>query len=433
MDGQPGRADEAELDRLRHQVAELSRPHHRLRSTGAGILLALVLILTPLAVVASWTASIMGDTDRYVATMGPLVESPAVQEAIAARAGTAVSQHLDLNTLLEQVAPTDRPLLTRALGRLGTPIESALAGFVQKQTLAVVSSSWFRTFWTDANRRIHTSMVKALTGKGGGAVRLTDNSVTIDLAPVIDQVKQRLVDSGVTIAAKIPTVHTSFTVFDAEHISAARTGFRLLQLLGDWLGVLTVLLAALAVWLARRRRRALVTAAVLVAAGALLLGLGLVVGRAIYLDRLPATVASDAAAAVFDQLVRFLRTAVRSVAVLGIAVALGAWLSGPGRRAAQLRSLWSAGIGATRDAGEQMGLRLGPVPGFVHRWKRWLVWTALAAGGLTLALWSYPTGWVVVGIVLAVLFAVTVIEFLDREPEADSPSGDSVPGLGGAG
>lgn len=405
----------AEIARLQQQVAELSRPRHRLRSACAAVLLALAFILTPISVIASWTASIVGDTDRYVATVAPLVDSPAVQTAIADRASKALTTHLDLATLLQQAAPADRPLLAKGLGSLSGPIENALGGLVQKQTLAVVSSAWFHTFWTDANRRIHTTMVKALTGQGGGAVKLTDNSVVIDLAPVIDQVKQRLVDSGLTIAAKIPEVHTNFTVVDSEHIGAAKTGFRLLQILGNWLAVLTVVLAAIAVWLARRRRRALVTAAALVAAGALLLGLGLVIARAIYLDKLPAGVSSDAAAAVFDQLVRFLRTAVRSVAVLGIAVALGAWLSGPGRRAGQIRSFWSAGIDAARSSAGSSGMRLGPVGAFVHHRKRWLAWAALAAGGLTLALWSYPTGWVVVGIVLSVLFAITVIEFLDQD------------------
>ncbi|MEV7831255.1 hypothetical protein AB0P12_11595 [Streptomyces subrutilus] len=407
---------DAELARLRAQVAELSRPRRTVRSACAAVLLALVLVLTPLAVVAAWTASLLGDTDRYVATMSPLVEDEAVQEAVGTRAGHALTEHLDLNALLQQAAPEDRPLLARALGRLGTPIEGALASLVQREATAVVASSWFHTFWTDANRRAHTTMVKALTGEGGGAVKLTDDAVTLDLAPVIDQVKQRLVDRGVTIAAKIPEIHTHFTLLESHDVKRAETGFRLLQILGNWLAVIVVVLAALVVWLARRRRRALTAAACAVAAGALVLGLLLVLGRAFYLDELPAGVSPDAAAAVFDQLTRFLRTAVRSVAVLGIAVGLGAWLSGPGRRAAEVRRLWSAGIDATRGAAQDIGLRLGPVGTFVHRRKRWLLRAVLAAGGLALALWSYPTGWVVVGLVLAVLFAVSVVEFLDPRP-----------------
>lgn len=281
-------AQDAEVARLRAQVAELSRPHRTLRSTLSAILMVLVLVLTPLAVVASWTSSLLGDTDRYVATMGPLVDDRAVQEAVGARAAQAVTKHLDLDTLLQEAAPEDRPMLSKALGKLGSPIEGAVASFVGKEATNVVASSWFQTFWTDANRRIHAAMVKALTGQGGGAVKLTDDAVTIDLAPVIDQLKQRLVDAGLGVAAKVPEIHTDFTVVQSKDVKKAQTGFRLLQILGTWLAVVVVLIAALAVWLARRRRRALTTVALLIAAGALLLGLGLVIARALYLDALPA-------------------------------------------------------------------------------------------------------------------------------------------------
>jgi hypothetical protein len=344
------------------------------------------------------------------------VTKSAVQGAIADRVANEVGQRVDVNALLQQVTPQQRPAVKLLLPRVGNALDNALTSFVQKQTLAVVSSAWFATFWTQANERIHSSMVKALTGQGGGAVQLTNNAVTIDLAPVIDQVKTRLVDSGLSVAAKIPVVHTSFTVAQSENIGAAKTGFRLLQLVGNWLPVLVVLLAALAVWLARVRRRAVGVAAGVIAAGALLLAVGLVVARALYLDKLPAGVNSDAAAAVFDQLVRFLRVTLRSVAVLGIAVMLGAWLAGPGRRAAQVRGLWQAGVSATRHAADSYGMRLGPVDSFVHRWKRWFVWGVLGAGGLTIALWPYPTPWVIVGTVLSSLFALTVVQFLDAVP-----------------
>ena len=408
--------DDDEVRRLRAQVAELSKPHQRIRSALSALLVTLACVLTPLSIVASWSADIMGDTDRYVAMVGPLPKNPAVQDAIAARTAQAVSKHLDVDSLIQQVAPNDRPALNLVLGRLSGPIDSAISSFVQSQTKNVVSSAWFQTFWEEANRRIHATVNKALTGEGGGAVKLTDNAVVIDLAPVIDQVKQRLVSSGITIAGKIPEIHTDFTVFSAQNIGRAKTGFRLLQILGDWLPVFAVLLAAVGVWLARRRRRALVAAAFGIAGGALVLGIGLSVFRVIYLDKLPASASQDAAEAVYDQLVLFLRTAVRAVMVLGIAVGLGAWLTGNGERAAQVRRVGNAGIDATRTAALSVGLRLGPVGAFVHRYRKWIGWVVLAAGGLTLALWSYPTGWVVFWIVVVVLAVLAVVRFLDETP-----------------
>ena len=430
MPGNPLSEDEhAELDRLRAAAAAQAGarvPRHRLRSLLSAVLITAGCVLAPLSVASVWLASIAGDTDRYVATVAPLASSAAVQQAVSARASAAVSRHLDVQSLIEQVAPGDRPALSKALGLLGGPIDSALGSLVQRQTQAVVSSSWFRTFWTGANRQIHTGLVKALTGKGGGVVDLTDNSVVIDLAPLIDQVKQRLVSSGLSVAGKIPEIHTSITVLDADGIGRAKTGFRLLQLAGDWLPVVAVLLAAAGVLLAARRRRALVAAALGAAFAVLVLGLALTVLRALYLDRLPADVSQAAAGDIYDTLLRFLRVAVRTVAVLGVAVALGAWLSGPGVRAGQVRAVWRSGPYALRDVVEQAGPGLGPVGPWVARFRAPLVWLVVAAAALTLVLWSYPTGWVVVGLVLAALFAVTVIDFLA------GPGGDPAPPVGPA-
>ncbi|WP_236651968.1 hypothetical protein [Streptacidiphilus neutrinimicus] len=412
------RQDEAELRRLRAQVAELQAPRSRWKSALSAVLITVACIIAPLAIVASWASSIIGDTNRYVAMVGPLTANPSVQAAIANRTAQAVSQHIDVNDLLQQVAPTDRPKLDAALGKLSGPIDNAITSFVQKQTQNVVASSWFQGFWVDANRRIHQTMVKALTGQGGGAVQLTQNSVVIDLAPVIDQVKQRLVSNGMTIAAKIPEIHTNFTVISNQNIGKAKTGFRLLQIVGNWLGVIGVLLTVAGVWLARRWRRAAVAASFGIAAGALVLGIGLTVFRAIYLDKLPADVNQDAAKAIYDQLVLFLRTAVRSVVVLGIAVGLGFWLAGHGRRAARIKGVVYAGVDATRGALDNAGMKLGPVGPFVHRYHKWIMWIVLAAGGLTLALWSYPTGMVVFWIVVIVVVALLVVRFLDEERPA---------------
>ncbi|MFF1652288.1 hypothetical protein ACFVXP_02805, partial [Streptomyces sp. NPDC058255] len=264
-----GHDAQRELADLRARVAELekrdvpaaSRDRHRMRSLLAALLIFLAAVLTPLSAVAAWTSDEIGDTDRYVATMEPLASDPDVQAAVANRVTGAVMQRLDLQTLLSSVAPADRPRLGKALDALSGPLTSGLEEFVHSTAQKFVSSDAFATLWTQLNRRAHAAAVKALTGSGGGAVKLTGDAVVIDLAPVIDQVKQALVDKGLTVASKIPEVHTDFTVMTSEAVGKAQKGFRLLQLAGFWLPVLTLLLAAAGVVTAVRRRRALVAAA----------------------------------------------------------------------------------------------------------------------------------------------------------------------------
>ncbi|NGO75674.1 hypothetical protein G6045_08270 [Streptomyces sp. YC504] len=417
-----------EVRRLRARVAALEaeaqaqpagRPRRRGRSTLATVLIVLGCLLAPLSVVAAWASGVIGDTDRYVSTVQPLAADPDVQDAVAARVTDAAMDHIDLQDLLSSAASDERPLLEKALGKLGNSLEDAVRSFVNDKARDVVASDAFETLWTELNRKAHAAMNKALTGDGGGAVQLDGNTVTVDLAPVVEQVKQRLIDNGLTLAEKIPEVHTDFAVAKSEDITKARTGFRLLQLVGNWLPVLALLLVAGGVLLARNRRRAVVTAALCVAVTVALLGLALTVFRPVYLDALPEGVSQPAAGSVYDALTHFLRTTVRMTVALGVIVALATWLTGTGRRAGLVRNLWFSGIGAVRGTADRAGMNLGPVGPWVAGHRKWIVWVLIAAAVLTYLLWSYPTGWVVIGLALALLFALAVVDFLA------GPSGDT--------
>lgn len=344
--------------------------------------------------------------------MKPLASDPDVQAAVSNRVTDAVMAHLDVDALLADVAPADRPLVDKALGRLGDPLTAGITGFVHGTVERFVTSDAFAQVWTNLNRSAHASVVKALTGEGGGAVKLTDDAVTLDLAPVIDQVKQRLVDRGLTVAGKIPEIHTDFTVLTSDSVGKAKKGFRALEVLGFWLPVFTLVVAAGGVLLAVRRRRALVTAALAAAVGAALLGIGLWAGRAFYLDSLPSEVSQPAAGAVFDALAGYLRAGVRLVVTVAAVVALAAWLTGRGRAATRVMSMWSGGIGAVRDAA---GFTGGPVGRWVHRARRPLNWAVVVVAVAVLVAWDRPTGLVTVWITLCALLALAVVEFLDDD------------------
>ncbi|MEV4425922.1 hypothetical protein ACN9M0_17300 [Streptomyces sp. R-07] len=422
MDAAGASGDELSVLRARVAALEAERaaappPHHRLRSFFAALLIVIGCVLVPLGLVASWTSDIVGDTDRYVQTVKPLASDPDIQAAVANRVTNAVMEHIDLPSLLEGVAPEQRPLAAKALGKLGGSLQSAVGSFVHDKAQDIVASPEFETIWTNANRAIHTSLDRALTGNDEGAVKIETDTVTIDLAPVIDRVKERLVASGMNVAAKIPEIHTDFTVVKSDDIGKVKTGFALLQAMGMWLPVIAVLLVAGGVLLAVHRRRTLVAAALGVAVAAIVLGVALTVFRTVYLNALPATVSPGAAGSVYDTLVRFLRTSVRVFATLGILIALAAWLSGPSRPAVLARGLWHSGITATRSTADHAGMRLGPVGPFVRRYRTWITWILVAAAAAGIVFWPYPTAWVVVGLALGLLFALAVVAFLADEPK----------------
>ncbi|NDZ82829.1 hypothetical protein G3I19_30715 [Streptomyces sp. SID10853] len=381
-------------------AAPEGRPGHRVRSFFAVVLIVVAGILTPVATVAVWTRDVIGDTGHYVALMRPLASDPAVRSAVTDRATDAIMKYVTVDALLKSVPSAERAKIRLALGALDRPLTSGLRNLVHSTVEDSVDSGEFTPVWVQLNRTAHTAAEKALTSDRGSAL-------TIDLAPVTEAAKKRLVDSGLTLASKIPTEHTRFTVLDSRAVGRARTAFRLLRIGGLWLPVVTLLLAAAGVLLAVRRRRALVTAALAVAVGALLLGLTLAVLRSLYLDRLPADIPEPAASAVIDALTAFLRTAVRMTAVVGGVVALAAWLGGSGRIPVRVRTVWRGSIGAVRDA---MGLRTGRAGLWVLRARTWLDRTVVAVALAVYLVWDRPTAGVVVGIVLSALIALALVE-----------------------
>ncbi|MER5745852.1 hypothetical protein ABT097_21595 [Streptomyces sp. NPDC002225] len=409
--------DDGELAALRARVAALEaggarhRPP-RARAAFAVLLVLVATVLTPLGIVSTWAKNQIGDTGNYVAMMAPLASDPEVRAAVTDRVTGAVMQHLDVKTLLADVAPADRPALDRALATLSGPLTTGITGFVHGTVERFVSGDAFARIWTDLNRASQSAAVKALSGSREGAVRITDDTVTVDLAPVVDEVKQRLVDRGLKAAAKLPAVHTDFTVLTAPSVGRATMWFRALQLIGLWLPPVTLALAAGGVLLSVCRRRALVATALAVGAGAAVLGLALWLGRAFYLDSLPSGVSRPAAGAVFDALAGPMRVLVRLVVTLGVVVALAAWLTGRGRAATRVTAVWSGGIGAVREAA---GFTGGPVGRWVHRARRPLNWTVVVVAGAVLLVWDRPTGLVTVWIALCALFALAVVEFLDDD------------------
>lgn len=414
-----------ELDELHRRLSELEsarhEPKHRMRALGSVLLIILASLLSLLAVVAVWANSIIRDTDRYVSTVAPLASDPDVQQAVTTRVTNVVLKQIDVDALVAELSRAAAqkgvpPKAASLINNLSGPINSGLKELVSSTVMKVVSSSAFEKAWTNANRRAHSAVDKALTGTGGGAVQLKDNQVAIDVGPIVAQVKQRLVDSGLAVAAKIPEVHTDFVVVEGKDVGKIKSYLRVLQIVGNWLPVIAVLIAAGGVFLATHRRRALIGAAIGVFLAMVLLGVVLSVFRAVYLDHLPPGANSDAAGSVFDALVRFLRSSIRALGALAVVTALGAFLVGPSRPAVFTRHFCAKGIGAGRDVATSTGLRLGAVGRFVHRFKGWIGAVILAVAAIVLFTWSYPTMAVVIWTAVIVLVAFALREFLDPGP-----------------
>jgi hypothetical protein len=439
--------EQAELERLRAEVRELRAEQEqagegggqagqppvparrgRWRAPLASVLIVLGCVLAPVAVLGVWAANQVSNTDRYVANMAPLISEPPIQQALSARITTEIESRLDprVKTATTQAAaelknanlPRLSGLITTFSGQISSGVNSAVAAGVSR----AVASPAMATLWTQANRVAHQGIVRVLSGQGGGAVDVVNNQVVLNLGPIINQVKQYLVTHGVSIASSIPAVNATFPLFQAPNLAKAQQGYRLITTLKWVLPFLALGLMALGIYVARSHRRALIGAALGLAASMLVLGIALTIARNIYLNSLPHSVSQPAAAALYDTLVRFIRQGLRVLLVVGLVIAAAAFFIGPSAAAVRSRNAVKSGIGALRAQIEQWGVRTGPVGTWTAAHKTLLRVTAVVIVGLIFVFWGQPTVVVVVWLVVLLLVLLGLIELIGGRSGSPEPA-----------
>ena len=388
------------------------------RNTASAVLIVLTCILVPIALITVWVHDIALDTDRYVSTMAPLATEPAIQDAAVRRAVAAVDVRVDGREVTSDLAAWMQsqglpPRAAKAVKGLAPQFDSAVEQSVTKVATRFIHGDKFPAIWTGANRTAHSAVVHALTGHGRGAVGVDDGTVTLNVGTAVEKIKQDLVDAGLSPASHIPDVNKKMVLFKSDQLGKIRKGAHLLDVMGNWILPLTALIGAAGVLLAHHRRRALARTALGGAFACLLVVIVLVIARRYYLDHLPAQVQSkDAAAAIFDTLLHFLRVSLRTAIVLGVVIALGAYLIGPGRlpravRGASERTADSAAGWAYRHQ-----VHTGPVGTWVQAYRRWITVGALLIVALVFALWNHPTALTVLFLVLILLAVLALIALL---------------------
>jgi hypothetical protein len=433
--------DADEVARLREEIARLqatkeptARGDRRgwWRPVVAGLLVTVAALLAPLSVAATWASGQISDTDRYLATVAPLASDPDVQEAIATRIEQVIFSYLDIDAALDDVvsALEARGLPNTAaatLSALSGPLATGIQDFVRDRIDALVQSDAFEQAWVEANRIAHQELVAALLGDSGGAVSIDKGSVSVSLATLINTVKQQLVDAGFGIAERIPDVSATFTIIQSDDLAKVQTLLGLLDDLSTWIPVVGLALIAAAVIIARDRRRMVLVSGLAVAGSMLLLGATLNAIRPFYLDALPESSSAAAAGAIYDQLVSFIRLALRGVLVVALTVAVVAWFSADrGAGAAARRGLVS-GIAYVRRGTGRAGLNTGKLGVFLAQYRGPVRVAVVGVAAVGYLAQDHPTGGTALTFVLVTAVVLLVLEILasGTEPEPDA---SAVPG-----
>jgi hypothetical protein len=341
---------------------------HRPRRIIAAILAVIVGLVMTISVTGSWLKRTTFNTDRWVATVGPLPSDPKVQAALGAYATDQLFSVVDVNHYFNELLPKRAQVLVG-------PLEGAVRDFVQREVTAFLGTEQFQKLWIAANRTLHERALAVLEGKSK-VIDEQNGKVVLDLIPVLTAVLQlidqktngalsshvpaidqnlsaadarqklsealkRPICSETVTSSCIPATFGTIALFDKQQLSVIQKAVQYFQR-GVWLfWALTVILIAAAFLVAVDRRRIVIwlglsVAGWIVAFRSVARAAGKNILDGIVLDR-----NRQAAQDVVHQVLATYRTLTAIVIAIALVAALTAFLAGPSNLAGRVRSLFT--------------------------------------------------------------------------------------------
>lgn len=426
---------EAENDVLRERVEAVppapapasaiptARKTGRWRPIVAVILIVLGCVLAPLAVVSGWAKHTITDTDQFVATYAPLAKDPAVQAYVVAETMNVINQNVDVNGLTTEVIDGIkglgvRPRVSEALDLLKAPAAQGIQSMMQRGVEAFVTSDAFATVWEQALRISHAQLTATLSDDPAALLKAqNDGTIGIEIGPIIAQIKQSLIDQGITVASRIPAVNRTIPIAQAENLPAAQVGYRAVVAGGTWLPWVALILIAAGVLVAKRRARTMIWAAVGLGLAMVVLLIGFATGRAVLLTTLPPSVVpTNVTTLLYNTVATPMKDTATVVLVLAIVVAVVGWLFGPFGPPRRLRGLYLDGVASLRGAADQRGVSTGRVGDWLHAHRQVLqTLVGLAAAAALLLMRPLSIG-EIIGTLVVALLVLLVLSVVERPP-----------------
>lgn len=275
-----------------------------------------------LAIFALWANRQLLDTDNWTDTSAELLEDDAIREQLSIFLVDQLYANIDLQGRIEEALPP------RA-DALAAPAASGLRDPLEDATDALLQRPRAQDAWEQANRAAHETFLKVVEDEGE-AVSTTGGDVTLDLKQFLELTEER-VGVGGRLAERIPEGAAQLTIMRSDELEFAQDVVDLMKTLAIVLVVLAFGLFALAVFLAKGRRRQTLRACGI---GFILAGVGALVARAMaggaVVDALVETESvRPAVEHTWDIATTLLEEAAGAAILYGLFIVLAAWLAGP--------------------------------------------------------------------------------------------------------
>ena len=371
------------------------------RSIAAVLIFVIAAALTPLAMLGNWGHATVVNSEQFLATVGPLAESPQVQAAVSEAVSAAIVKQVDTTAIVGDFLGG---LLNndQLSASLSAPIAAGVNKLIGEIVQGFIASDAFQKVWVTLAGATQKSVVAILQGGNEGPVQMQGDQVVLDISDLLTAVQSQLVAQGVSLADKVtvPASDRQIVLFEAPVVAQLQFVYSLTSPILQWFPLLMAILFGLAIILARRRPRMVLAVgiALVVTGGLTTWALG--AGKTFFVDQLAGTVFGGASGIFWDTLLNYLMTGLQGLMIFGVVVAIAGWFAGSSRPARNVRSHVVAGLTEIGSSLPENGLStflaaradtvrwvvtavtvfilvVGSVMSLTH-----MIWVLLLAGGL---------------------------------------------------
>jgi hypothetical protein len=319
-------------------MASTDPPQMRHRIT-VRILVVVASLLAFLAIFTSWIDRQALDTDQWVDTSGKLLEDKEISDALATYAVDQLYADVNVPKLVKKRLPPD-------LHDLSAPAAAGIRELATRAAKRAFQSQRVQNLWRDANRVAHTQLVNILEDKSE-AISSQNGKVVLDLEPIVLQLADRIgfkqqVTQAIQKGEETGRVQSDFSqleIADSKQLDSAQTVTKILKGLTWLFSIGSLLLFAIAVYLARGRQWVVVLCYGL---GLLASGLAAIALRGALKSPVVDSLAKTEDARVpaqhaWDISTELLHSIASSVIIFGILFVVAAFLASPANPAVSIR------------------------------------------------------------------------------------------------
>ena len=297
-------------------------------------LLVLATILLFVSSLTVWSKRQLLDNDAWADSSTKLLANNDVRGAVAQTLVDRLFERVDVEAQLRARLPEQARGAAPALA-------ATLENSAVRSADRLLQTARVQTLWQNLNERAHAGVVKVLEGEDLGRnanISTANGAVTLDLRPLITRLATRLGVEDKLKANADPNAG-QVVIMKSSQLGAAQTAVKILKALSSLLLIAVFALYALAIYLARGRRRMLLgaTGASLVFVGLVIASLRRFLGGAI-VDSLVKTEANKHPVSVIWGIeTSVLRDIAVILVVYGALVLVAAVFAGPSRPAVAVR------------------------------------------------------------------------------------------------